>query len=243
VLNGGYEDDHDYGDTIIYTGHGGNDPETGRQIAYQVLLGGNKALAKSGLDGLPVRVIRGWREPSGYGPEAGFRYDGLYRVVRFWAESGRSGFKIWRFRFERDDPDPPDWGTTRLPSTEQPTERRPTTVQRVVRNTAVAQHVKELHDYRCQVCGTRLETAGGPYAEGAHIRPLGHPHDGPDEPTNILCLCPNDHVMLDAGGIVIRDDQIVVERVSGRPLGSLATARGHVISRAHLAYHRALFIR
>ena len=28
VLSGGYEDDADHGDVIIYTGHGGNDPET-----------------------------------------------------------------------------------------------------------------------------------------------------------------------------------------------------------------------
>jgi putative restriction endonuclease len=33
VLSGGYEDDQDFGDTIVYTGHGGRDQETGRQIA------------------------------------------------------------------------------------------------------------------------------------------------------------------------------------------------------------------
>lgn len=26
VVSGGYEDDEDYGDVIVYTGHGGNDP-------------------------------------------------------------------------------------------------------------------------------------------------------------------------------------------------------------------------
>ncbi|MGB5855281.1 MAG: YDG/SRA domain-containing protein [Oceanisphaera sp.] len=31
VLSGGYEDDEDNGDEIIYTGAGGNDPNTGRQ--------------------------------------------------------------------------------------------------------------------------------------------------------------------------------------------------------------------
>ncbi len=30
VVSGGYEDDVDDGDTIIYTGHGGNDPATAR---------------------------------------------------------------------------------------------------------------------------------------------------------------------------------------------------------------------
>ena len=33
VLSGSYEDDQDLGDEIIYTGHGGRDPEAGRQIA------------------------------------------------------------------------------------------------------------------------------------------------------------------------------------------------------------------
>jgi hypothetical protein len=32
VLSGGYEDDFDDGDEIIYTGAGGNDPNTGKQI-------------------------------------------------------------------------------------------------------------------------------------------------------------------------------------------------------------------
>ena len=33
VLSGSYEDDQDLGDEIVYTGHGGRDPESGRQIA------------------------------------------------------------------------------------------------------------------------------------------------------------------------------------------------------------------
>src|SRR4051794_39007349 len=32
VLSGGYEDDLDFGDEIVYTGHGGRDQETGRQV-------------------------------------------------------------------------------------------------------------------------------------------------------------------------------------------------------------------
>jgi hypothetical protein len=98
VLNGGYEDDVDTRDEIIYTGHGGNDPATGQQIADQTLTGSNLSLVRSFEWELPVRVIRGWREPAGVGPKAGYRYDGLYRVVEHWEERGRSGFKIWRFR-------------------------------------------------------------------------------------------------------------------------------------------------
>ena len=35
VLSGGYEDDKDLGDEIIYTGAGGNDPNTKAQISDQ----------------------------------------------------------------------------------------------------------------------------------------------------------------------------------------------------------------
>ena len=98
VLAGGYEDTEDFGDEILYTGHGGRDPETGSQVTHQTLTHGNLALACSKSSGLPVRVIRGARQHSSYAPEAGYRYDGLYRVADYWREVGKAGFYIWRFR-------------------------------------------------------------------------------------------------------------------------------------------------
>ena len=79
VISGGYEDDFDSGDEIIYTGEGGQD-DKGRHIANQELTRGNLALAKSEIDALPVRVIRGADKKNPYAPETGYRYDGLYRV-------------------------------------------------------------------------------------------------------------------------------------------------------------------
>jgi putative restriction endonuclease len=101
VIAGGYEDTQDFGDVILYTGHGGRDPETGRQRADQTLTRGNRALAYNRLHGLPVRLIRGARHPSPYAPEAGYRYDGLYMVEDYWREVGKSGFYIWRFRLRK----------------------------------------------------------------------------------------------------------------------------------------------
>lgn len=69
----------------------------------------------------------------------------------------------------------------------------------------------------------RLEGVGGPYAEAAHIRPLGSPHDGPDDLTNLLCLCPNDHVLLDKGAITISDELLV--ETTGQ---NLRVRKGHV---------------
>src|SRR5579859_690 len=80
VLSGGYEDDLDLGDVIIYTGHGGRDQETGQQIGDQLLTRGNLALAYSCIHGLPVRIVRGANHRSPHAPSSGYRYDGLYQV-------------------------------------------------------------------------------------------------------------------------------------------------------------------
>lgn len=67
---------------------------------------------------------------------------------------------------------------------------------RIIRDTALAQRVKEEHDYTCQICGVRIERASGEgYAEAHHVHPLGE--GGPDVSANIMCVCPNHHVMLD----------------------------------------------
>jgi hypothetical protein len=57
VLSGGYVDDEDLGDVIIYTAVGGRDQRSGRQIADQQLTAGNLALAENHLRGIPIRVL------------------------------------------------------------------------------------------------------------------------------------------------------------------------------------------
>lgn len=101
VLSGGYEDDRDEGDVVVYTGEGGRDPRSGRQRGHQMLLRGSLALSRSRLSGLPVRVVRGSSLRSAYAPARGYRYDGLYRVLGEWKEPGRAGFLVWRFRLEK----------------------------------------------------------------------------------------------------------------------------------------------
>jgi putative restriction endonuclease len=104
---------------------------------------------------------------------------------------------------------------------------------RIVRDTPQARRIKDLYDYRCQMCGTRLEGLSGPYAEAAHVRPLGAPHNGPDTPDNILCLCPNHHVLFDHGGVGIGADlSMIGER------GELTVNRQHRINEEHLRYRR-----
>jgi putative restriction endonuclease len=104
-----------------------------------------------------------------------------------------------------------DLGTKQLPTgktvvgSENPG-KTTVTIQRIVRDTEVGIYVKTIYGYKCQVCGNVLETPVGPYAESAHIKPLGKPHNGPDTPENVLCLCPNHHVLFDSKSFAINDN-------------------------------------
>jgi len=98
VISGGYEDDIDQGSVVIYTGEGGNGAAGRSQNADQRPHRGNIALRKSFEEGTPVRVIRGSRSGSAYGPVSGYRYDGLYLVASCWTEQGKSGYVIYRFK-------------------------------------------------------------------------------------------------------------------------------------------------
>ncbi len=195
---------------------------------------------KSCVEGLPVRVVRGAGGDPKYSPAVGFRYDGLFRVEDFWSKLGKSGHLVWRYRLEQlseeTEPEPPA-----LPPGTQRPGRVHTTIQRVVRSTDVIQAVKTMHGHRCQVCGEALLTPAGEYAEGAHIRPLGRPHNGPDVPSNVLCLCPNHHVLFDRGGISVSGDLRVLKAGNGRDIGRLRTVAGHALDRDALAHHRERF--
>ena len=238
-MSGGYEDDEDYGVEIVYTGHGGNDPATGRQIADQTLeSSGNRALAHNTLSGHPVRVIRGMSGDPQYSPASGFRYDGFFRVDDHWEETGRAGFKVIRFTLTKlaaaevaafEEPAP----VSDAPAGDAKPKRSQTTTTRIVRDSTLTRWVKRRHGHSCQFCGTTLDTPVGPYAEGTHIKPLGKPHNGPDVVANILCLCPNHHVLFDAGAVGVNEDGSLI----GAP-GNLNKARGHQPNPAMLAYHR-----
>lgn len=234
VLSGGYEDDQDDGNEIVYTGHGGRDPETGQQIGDQLLIGGNLALATSCIHGLPVRVIRRVTHQWGKPRNGGYRYDGLYRVEDYWRDTGKSGYTIWRFRLTKLGTS----GTTAEQVSESQatylaTQRQETTTLRIIRDTQQARSIKELYNYECQVCSIRLEGSAGPYAEAAHIRPLGTPHHGPDTYDNLLCLCPNHHVLFDYGGFAIADNLSLIGLA-----GRLIVKAEHQLNVEHIRYHR-----
>lgn len=241
VLSGKYEDDLDYGALIFYTGKGGRSEETGRQAADQQLVEGNLALVRSYAAGLPVRVIRKVQQEG----RKYYQYAGLYRITSYAHEYGRSGHLIFRFQLELLDL-PPAAPLTRTSDeslsvamdsgaeNDQPAPRVTSTIQRIVRDTAVMGEVKKLHGFRCQVCSVRLEGPDGPYAEAAHIRPLGAPHLGPDTLENVLCLCPNHHVLFDLLAWSVGADG---RKLLGLP-GQLRRSEAHSVSATQLTYHR-----
>ena len=100
VLSGGYEDDIDNADNILYTGQGGQDVPGGKQIKDQEFIRGNRALQISCDSFLPVRVTRGFQIKNG--PSQGYRYDGIYFVKSYKRSKGKSGFYVCRFHLVRE---------------------------------------------------------------------------------------------------------------------------------------------
>lgn len=232
VLSGGYVDDEDYGDTIIYTGHGGRDPNTGEQVFHQEFTRQNQAHVTGCRNGMPVRVVRREKRKSSYSPESGYSYGGLYIVEKYWIETGINGFQVCRFRLVSSA-----LNTASVTANAAvPAARAQTVIQRIIRGTALGRKVKSMYKYNCQVCGITLQCEGGLYAEAAHIRPLGSPHNGPDTMENILCLCPNHHVLFDNGGLTLSDDLVVALTGS-----QLIVHSKHTINVEHIRYQRLLW--
>ncbi|MFD5745899.1 YDG/SRA domain-containing protein [Streptomyces sp. NPDC127033] len=247
VLNNGYEDDRDLWSEVLYTGAGGRDRNTGRQVEDQTWENrGNAGLRHSRTKGYPVRVIRGAEGEKVYSPDSGYRYDGLYRVVNCWIEEGKSGFQICRFKLVRMAEDEQEI----IPLERQVQEvmhgvprRRTTTVERIVRDTEVVRRVKRWHDYTCQICRISLMVGadGASYVEGAHIQALGGEDGGPDVDGNVLSLCPNCHVRLDRGALYLTDDLRVIDRyATGSESVSvpLRTVERHRIEQRFVRSHR-----
>ncbi|XP_048319986.2 histone-lysine N-methyltransferase, H3 lysine-9 specific SUVH6 [Ziziphus jujuba] len=99
VASGGYDDDLDNSDVLIYTGQGGNVMNSDKKPEDQKLERGNLALKNSVLEKNPVRVIR--RSESLDGKSKTYVYDGLYLVEKCWQDLGPHGKLVFKFQLER----------------------------------------------------------------------------------------------------------------------------------------------
>ncbi|KAK9716292.1 hypothetical protein RND81_06G223600 [Saponaria officinalis] len=108
VASGGYDNDVDSSDVVIYTGQGGNPTGPNKQHEDQKLEKGNLALKNCFDKKSPVRVVRGFKESkssdSGDGRSktvATYTYDGLYIVEKYWPERGSHGTIVYKFMLKR----------------------------------------------------------------------------------------------------------------------------------------------
>jgi hypothetical protein len=105
------------------------------------------------------------------------------------------------------------------------------TIQRPDRDLPLVRALKTLYEDRCQICGETLLLPGGRrYSEAHHVRPLGKPHFGPDSSRNLIIVCPNHHVLLDYGGIVLNASEILLHPA-------------HQLGREYVQYHNEVVLR
>lgn len=111
VASGGYEDDEDNGDTLVYTGQGGNNYAGDKRPGHdQKPVKGNLALLNSWKQKTPVRVIRGHSNIANSPSGKVYSYDGLYMVEDAKVEAGAAGFNVFKF-FLRRIPGQPELGS------------------------------------------------------------------------------------------------------------------------------------
>ncbi|XP_075492051.1 histone-lysine N-methyltransferase, H3 lysine-9 specific SUVH1-like [Primulina tabacum] len=98
VSSGGYDDEGDGVDVLIYSGQGGVQRSDG-QMFDQKLERGNLALEKSLHRANDVRVIRGIKDSLSTGKI--YIYDGLYKIRESWAEKNKSGCNVFKYKLVR----------------------------------------------------------------------------------------------------------------------------------------------
>lgn len=198
-------------------------------------------------------MVRGYEEKSVHAPTEGYRYDGLYRVVRHWFKKRSDGFRVLQFRLEkistseilRDFDQATDAGEPESQPIPQldPAKRIERAIKQLNRRASVVRNIKKWHENVCQICRTTVELPSGPASEVAHIQGLGEPHNGPDCEENALCLCPNDHLRFDYGALYLTDDLEIMDTKSQQIIGKLKTHPKHSIGLQYVRQHRSYWTR
>ncbi|KAL5546940.1 hypothetical protein UlMin_006627 [Ulmus minor] len=100
ISSGGYEDNADDPETLIYSGQGGINRRDG-EMKDQKLERGNLALEKSLHRSSEVRVIRGIKDPFNNTGKI-YVYDGIYKVQESWVEKAKgSGCNVFKYKLCR----------------------------------------------------------------------------------------------------------------------------------------------
>uniref|UniRef100_A0ACD5TA21 Uncharacterized protein n=2 Tax=Avena sativa TaxID=4498 RepID=A0ACD5TA21_AVESA len=105
VAAGGYENEDDDTDTLVYSGSGGNSRNT-EEMHDQKLERGNLALERSLHRKNEIRVVRGFKDPACVAGKI-YIYDGLYKIQESWKERTKFGINCFKYRLQRE-PGQPD---------------------------------------------------------------------------------------------------------------------------------------
>uniref|UniRef100_A0ACD5US31 Uncharacterized protein n=1 Tax=Avena sativa TaxID=4498 RepID=A0ACD5US31_AVESA len=101
---GGYENEEDDTDILVYTGQGGN--SRSKEKHDQKLERGNLALMNSKNKNTQIRVVRSTHDPFRHSEKI-YIYDGLYRIEESWMEKAKNGFNVFKYKLRRE-PGQPD---------------------------------------------------------------------------------------------------------------------------------------
>lgn len=127
------------------------------------------------------------------------------------------------------------------PTLEGEAKRREMVILQVFRRGENKRFLQTVYDGECQLSGVKLVMPDGSFSvDCAHIRPLGRPHCGEDNVSNMLSLSPTMHRLFDRGCVRIDPESLSVKMLHGNtvPHRSQLLIRGnHVVGRANLAYY------
>lgn len=120
-------------------------------------------------------------------------------------------------------------------------QRRSTEIQAQVRDRRKAAALRLRYENVCMFCGARLSIGDREYySEAAHIRAIGHPHNGPDKVANMIVLCPNHHLQFDRGMLRIKkqgSNYIIISRVRGDILHNKLLVLRHALADDCIEWH------
>lgn len=112
--------------------------------------------------------------------------------------------------------------------TDEKTLRRKRQIEAIVRNQKLVADLKKKYASTCQICGTSIQVRPNRYySEVHHLQPLGQPHNGPDHESNMLCVCPNHHTLLDFFAIRLEPGSLKADK--------------HLLSEVYINYHNEQF--
>uniref|UniRef100_A0ACD5VW07 Uncharacterized protein n=1 Tax=Avena sativa TaxID=4498 RepID=A0ACD5VW07_AVESA len=104
VAAGGYENEDDATDTLVYSGSGGNN-KNNEDMHDQKLERGNLALERSLSRKNVIRVVRGYKDPGCLAGKV-YIYDGLYKIQESWKERTKAGINCFKYKLLREPGQP-----------------------------------------------------------------------------------------------------------------------------------------